>query len=284
MTDLDLMQAAIAEAHAAEAAGEVPVGAIIVHQGKIIGRGQNRVLRDSDPTAHAEIVALRHAGRHLANYRLEDCTLYATLEPCAMCAGAILHARIARLFYAAPDPKAGACGSVLSVMNHPRLNHRVDVHPGLLAEECGSLLTNFFRHRRGKKPSTRILPIKETKTKETSMATKEKWSAKVDTDSTHPDEGLFNKSAATIAKSLASKKVSPKGPVSGMRMLTFYINRAGKNLSEERHAELEKAKSILSGIIAKQKAQTPKPTSKSAPKKAAKQSSVKSPGKKSASK
>ena len=147
--DLDCLRAAIAEAHAAELAGEVPIGAVIVHQNEIIARGQNRVLRDHDPTAHAEIVALRQAGRILENYRLaEDCTLYTTLEPCAMCAGAILHARIARLVYAAPDPKAGACGSVLVVMNHPQLNHKVEVASGLLAEECGSLLTNFFRARR----------------------------------------------------------------------------------------------------------------------------------------
>jgi tRNA(adenine34) deaminase len=153
--DLTYLRAAIAEAHAAEAAGEVPIGAVIVHQGEIIARGQNRVLRDHDPTAHAEIVALRDAGRTLENYRLvtkdggdTGCTLYVTLEPCAMCAGAILHARIARLVYAASDPKAGACGSVLSVMNHPQLNHRVEVISGLLAEECGELLTNFFRARR----------------------------------------------------------------------------------------------------------------------------------------
>jgi tRNA(Arg) A34 adenosine deaminase TadA len=149
--DLTYLREAIAEAANAEANGEVPVGAVVVHEDKIIGRGQNRVLRDSDPTAHAEIVALREAGRALNNYRLEDCTLYATLEPCAMCAGAILHARIARLVYAAPDPKAGACGSVLAVMNHPQLNHKVEVTSGLLAEECGALLTNFFLKRRGKK-------------------------------------------------------------------------------------------------------------------------------------
>jgi tRNA(adenine34) deaminase len=151
--DLDLMQLAIAEAQAAEAAGEVPIGAIVVSpDGKIIGRGNNRVLRDHDPTAHAEIVALRAAGRALENYRIltEDggCTLYVTLEPCAMCAGAILHARIDRLVYAAPDPKAGACGSVLSVMNHPQLNHRVEVSSGLFAADCGVLLQNFFRARR----------------------------------------------------------------------------------------------------------------------------------------
>ena len=155
MDDLDYLRAAIAEAHTAEQSGEVPIGAVIVHKGEIIARGQNRVLRDHDPTAHAEIVALRQAGLALENYRLinkgggdEGCTLYVTLEPCAMCAGAILHARIARLIYAAPDPKAGACGSVLSVMNHPQLNHKVEVVSGLLAEECGSLLTNFFRARR----------------------------------------------------------------------------------------------------------------------------------------
>ena len=148
MEDLDYLRAAIAEATNAEANGEVPVGAVVIHENQIIGRGQNRVLRDSDPTAHAEIVALRQAGLALKNYRLEDCTLYATLEPCAMCAGAILHARIARLVYAAPDPNAGACGSVLAVMNHPQLNHKVEVVSGLLAEECGALLTNFFRARR----------------------------------------------------------------------------------------------------------------------------------------
>src|SRR4030088_3387575 len=150
--DLDYLRAAIAEAQSAEANGEVPVGAIVVHEDKIIAHGQNRVLRDHDPTAHAEIVALRQAGLALSNYRLEDCTLYATLEPCAMCAGAILHARIARLVYATPDPKAGACGSVLSVMNHPQLNHKVEVVSGLLAEECGQMLTNFFLQRRIKRP------------------------------------------------------------------------------------------------------------------------------------
>ena len=147
------LRAAIAEAQAAEAAGEVPIGAVIVAPaGEIIARGNNRVLRDHDPTAHAEIVALRAAGLALENYRLltreGGCTLYVTLEPCAMCAGAILHARIARLVYAAPDPKAGACGSVLEVMNHPALNHRVEITEGILAEECSAILTNFFRARR----------------------------------------------------------------------------------------------------------------------------------------
>jgi tRNA(adenine34) deaminase len=148
-SDLDYMHLALTEARAAEAAGEVPVGAIVVSpSGEILARGNNRVLRDHDPTAHAEIIAIRAAGLALANYRLTGCTLYCTLEPCAMCAGAILHARIARLVYAAPDPKAGACGSVLSVMNHPALNHRVELVSGLLAEESGTLLTSFFRARR----------------------------------------------------------------------------------------------------------------------------------------
>jgi len=143
------MQAAMAEARAAEAAGEVPVGAIIISPaGEVIARGSNRVLCDSDPTAHAEIVAIRSAGSTLGNYRLVGCTLYCTLEPCSMCAGAILHARIARLVYAAADPKAGACGSVIAVMNHPALNHRVELVEGVLAEECGKMLTDFFRAKR----------------------------------------------------------------------------------------------------------------------------------------
>jgi tRNA(adenine34) deaminase len=161
--DLHFMRLAIDEARAAEAAGEVPVGAVVVTPaGEVIATGNNRVLRDSDPTAHAEIVALRAAGRALSNYRIladrdgkqSGCALYVTLEPCAMCAGAILHARIGRLVYAAADPKAGACGSVLSVMNHNALNHRVDVTPGVLSEECSSMLTNFFRARRNSSTQT----------------------------------------------------------------------------------------------------------------------------------
>ena len=147
-TDTEYLLAAMEQAKAAEADGEVPVGAVIVRDGEIIATGRNRVITDSDPTAHAEIVALRAAGVVLSNYRLEGCDLYCTLEPCAMCAGAILHARIRRLVYAASDPKAGACGSVLGVMNHPQLNHKVEVVSGLLAEECGAMLTSFFRSRR----------------------------------------------------------------------------------------------------------------------------------------
>ncbi|HEX3891266.1 MAG TPA: tRNA adenosine(34) deaminase TadA [Terracidiphilus sp.] len=150
LSDAALMRLAIEQARAAEAAGEVPVGAVVVAPDgvTVLGRGWNRVIADSDPTAHCEIVAMREAGRELGNYRLTGCTLVCTLEPCAMCAGAILHARIGRLLYAARDPKAGACGSVLSVLNHAALNHRVEVVEGVLAEECGAMLTDFFRRRR----------------------------------------------------------------------------------------------------------------------------------------
>lgn len=146
--DREYMLAALQLAEDAAAGGEVPVGAVIVLAGEIIGRGNNRVIRDSDPTAHAEIVAMRDAARHLRNYRLIGCALYATLEPCAMCAGAILHARITRLVYAAPDPKAGACGSVLSVLNHPQLNHQVEIEAGQMADESAALLRSFFKERR----------------------------------------------------------------------------------------------------------------------------------------
>ncbi|MGD0911304.1 MAG: tRNA adenosine(34) deaminase TadA [Terracidiphilus sp.] len=147
-TDLDFMQAALAEARAAAEAGEVPIGAVVVRDGAMIARGQNRVLRDVDPTAHAEIVAMRAAATALVNYRLNGCTLYVTLEPCAMCAGAMIHARIDRLVFAAADPKAGACGSVLSVLNHPQLNHQMQVEQGIAAEEAAELLRGFFRQRR----------------------------------------------------------------------------------------------------------------------------------------
>ncbi len=154
-SDEDFMRLAIEQAQAAEASGEVPVGAIVVSSaGQIVGHGNNQVLRSSDPTAHSEIVALRQAGLALNNYRLLGCTLFCTLEPCAMCAGAILHARIARMVFAARDPKAGACGSVLSVMNHPALNHRVELTEGVCAAECSSMLSNFFRRRRGKAADT----------------------------------------------------------------------------------------------------------------------------------
>jgi tRNA(adenine34) deaminase len=172
-------------------------------------------------------------------------------------------------------------------MNHPQLNHKVEVAPNLLAEECGTLLTAFFRKRRQEKSQARILQSEAATrdaAKETIMATKKKWSAKVDTDSTHPDEGLFKKSASAIARALATKKVSPKGPASGMRMLNFYINRAGKTLSQERHAELEKAKTLLSEIIAKEKSDSEKPAKKSAAKKAPKKTPKKAAAKSSSKK
>ena len=149
MHDERFLRAALAQAQMAAAAGEVPIGAVLVGpEGAILAETQNRLLRDNDPTAHAEIVALRAAGAALGNYRLTGCTLYVTLEPCAMCAGAIIHARLSRLVYGATDPKAGAAGSVLSVLNHPQLNHKIQIASGLLADECGALLKDFFRKRR----------------------------------------------------------------------------------------------------------------------------------------
>lgn len=148
MTGFDFMQAALAEARLAADAGEVPIGAVIVRNGEIVASGQNRVLRDVDPTAHAEIVALRAAALAIGNYRLNGCTLYVTLEPCAMCAGAMIHARLERLVYAAADPKTGAAGSVLAVLNHPKLNHQMLVEQGILGEEAAELLRSFFRERR----------------------------------------------------------------------------------------------------------------------------------------
>ena len=127
----------------------MPIGAVVVHDGAIIATGQNRVLRDVDPTAHAEIVAMRAAATVLGNYRLSGCTLFVTLEPCAMCAGAMIHARLDRLVFAAADPKAGAAGSVLSVLNHPQLNHKMQVEQGIGADESAELLRGFFRERRG---------------------------------------------------------------------------------------------------------------------------------------
>ena len=148
ISDLEAMQAALGEARKANAAGEVPIGAVIVCRGEMIARGQNSVIRTSDPTAHAEIVAVRQAARTFGNYRLNGCSLYVSLEPCAMCAGALVQARLDRLVYATTDPKAGACGSVLSVINHPQLNHQMQVEHGILADQSGELLRSFFRDRR----------------------------------------------------------------------------------------------------------------------------------------
>ena len=148
ISDLEAMRTALSEARKAAEAGEVPIGAVVVHDGAIIAHGQNSVIRTCDPTAHAEIVAMRHAAGILGNYRLNGCTVYVTLEPCAMCAGAMIHARIDRLVDGAADAKAGACGSVLSVLNHPQLHHQVQLAQGVLAEQCGDLLRVFFRDRR----------------------------------------------------------------------------------------------------------------------------------------
>jgi tRNA(adenine34) deaminase len=142
------MGEALALARAAAARGEVPVGAIVVCNDAIVGRGGNSPIAVSDPTAHAEIAALREAAAALRNYRLVDCALYATLEPCAMCAGAMLHARIARVVYGARDPKTGACGSVIDLFADRRLNHHTTVVGGVRAEECGMLLSDFFAARR----------------------------------------------------------------------------------------------------------------------------------------
>jgi tRNA(adenine34) deaminase len=142
------MRAALREAEASAAVDEVPIGCVIVHDGLVIGRGHNQVESLQDATAHAEIIAIGAASTALGSWRLNDCTLYVTLEPCAMCAGAIILARLGRLVYGASDPKAGACGSVLDVIHERRLNHRVDVDAGLLGEECGALLREFFERKR----------------------------------------------------------------------------------------------------------------------------------------
>jgi len=146
-----LMALALQQAEAAWRGGEVPVGAIVVDaDGQVVGAGYNRTITDSDPTAHAEIVALRAAARQLGNYRLPGLSLYVTLEPCVMCIGAMLHARLARVVYGASDPKTGACGSVLDVGAVVRLNHHTTITGGVLAEPCGDLLRRFFRERRAK--------------------------------------------------------------------------------------------------------------------------------------
>jgi tRNA(adenine34) deaminase len=145
------MQLALALAQEAATAGEVPVGAIVVKDGVVIGRGGNSPIDTHDPTAHAEIVALRDAAKNLGNYRLVGCSLYVTLEPCAMCTGAIQHARIARLVYGANDPKTGACGSVVNLMAEPKLNHHTEVVSGILYAKCGAMLSEFFSNRRKNK-------------------------------------------------------------------------------------------------------------------------------------
>ena len=148
MADELWMEEALRAAQRALAIGEVPVGAVVVRNGNIVGRGWNRNLADHDPTAHAEVIALREAGATIGNHRLGDCELFVTIEPCAMCAGALVHARIKRLVYGAHDPKAGAVHSVMQVVNHPQLNHQTEVRGGVLAGRSAELLQEFFRNRR----------------------------------------------------------------------------------------------------------------------------------------
>jgi tRNA(adenine34) deaminase len=148
MSDEAFMREALALAGQAAAAGEVPVGAVVVSDGQVVGRGYNRPISGKDPTAHAEVVALRDAAARIGNYRLVDCALYVTLEPCSMCAGAIMNARVSRVVYGAADPKAGACGSVVNLFAEERLNHHAAVSSGVLAGEAGKLLQDFFAARR----------------------------------------------------------------------------------------------------------------------------------------
>lgn len=148
MSDSIFMVRALELAREAERAGEVPVGAVIVKEGVIVGEGWNRPISTNDPTAHAEIVAMRAAAQRLNTYRLLDTTLYVTLEPCPMCAGAMVHARVKRLVYAATDPRAGAAGTIFNIVQHPSLNHRLEYEAGLMAEECGTMLRAFFQGRR----------------------------------------------------------------------------------------------------------------------------------------
>ena len=148
------MSRALELARRAGAASEVPVGAVLVRNGEVLGEGWNQSIGVCDPTAHAEMLALRAAAAASGNYRLAACTLYATLEPCPMCAGAMIHARVARLVFGAADPRAGAAGSVFNLLQTDVLNHRIQISSGVLAEECGSLLRAFFRVRRGNKPAS----------------------------------------------------------------------------------------------------------------------------------
>jgi tRNA(adenine34) deaminase len=148
-SDANYMDLALAEARKAESVNEVPVGAVVVSEGAVIGSGYNQPVSGADPTAHAEIIALRQAARHQRNYRLSNATMYCTVEPCIMCAGALIHARIDRLVFGTPDPKAGSAGSIYNVLTDPRLNHSVDTISGVREDECASLLRDFFAKRRG---------------------------------------------------------------------------------------------------------------------------------------
>ena len=148
LVDERLMRMALREAARGAREGEVPVGAVLVREGRVLARAHNRPIHLHDPSAHAEVLVLRRAGRKLVNYRLEPCDLYVTIEPCAMCAGAIVQARLRRVVFGAHDPKAGACGSALRVLNHRKLNHRVEITRGILAADCASVIQEFFRGKR----------------------------------------------------------------------------------------------------------------------------------------
>lgn len=161
--DQYFMQRAFELAQQAEKIDEIPVGAVVVHQGSIIGEGFNQSIVLSDPSAHAEMIAIRQAGKHLNNYRLLDCTLYVTLEPCPMCAGLLVHSRVKRLVYASPDFKTGAAGSAFNLVASSQLNHQLTVENGVMAEQCSELLSGFFKRRRGEKKRAKkaaITPVK----------------------------------------------------------------------------------------------------------------------------
>jgi tRNA(adenine34) deaminase len=153
--DQYFMQRAFELAQQAEQHDEIPVGAVVVYQGKIIGEGFNQSIMLNDPSAHAEMIAIRQAGKHLKNYRLLDCTLYVTLEPCPMCAGLLVHSRIKQLVYASPDLKTGAAGSALNLVNNEQLNHQVTVVDGVMQEQCSQLLSGFFKRRRNEKKAAK---------------------------------------------------------------------------------------------------------------------------------
>ena len=154
--DLHFMQQAFLLAQEAEQHDEIPVGAVVVYQNKIIGRGFNQSIMTNDPSAHAEMLAIREAGQALNNYRLLDCTLYVTLEPCPMCAGLLVHSRIKRLVFASPDLKTGAAGSALNLTNHEQLNHKIDVTKGVMQNECSHALSSFFKRRRAEKKALKL--------------------------------------------------------------------------------------------------------------------------------
>ena len=157
LTDIDFMQLALAQATEAAQVGEVPVGAVVVQGGQVIATGRNAPIAGHDPTAHAEIAALRAAAKVLGNYRLPECTLYVTLEPCAMCSGAMLHARLKRVVFGASDAKTGAAGSVINLFDQPQLNHQTALQGGVLADECAALLKSFFSQRREEKKAQVLL-------------------------------------------------------------------------------------------------------------------------------